>query len=187
MAPGTMLMWDLIAITFSLMRMDLLGTIGGIISIIPFIGDIIGGIIRIGSKVGKYIKLYSDYERFKRKQKEAIKFGYHYGNKYNEIVDFASRYGKDGLSVITTVVKYGKDKLEPDLIRKMKKKDEQQLNRVIKLADISGTIGIKAAEFGLFLEEHGTPAIDKGRMERMRQTRDNVTKKVDYTIENYYH
>ena len=54
-AAGAGFIIDAISIVYSILRFDIIGTIAGIISIIPLIGDIGGGGLFLCGKVGKYL------------------------------------------------------------------------------------------------------------------------------------
>jgi hypothetical protein len=52
---GVGFIFDIIAIIYSFLRFDVFGMVGGIISVIPLVGDIFGAIIRIIGKIKSYI------------------------------------------------------------------------------------------------------------------------------------
>ena len=49
---------DVIAIVYSFLRLDMFGMVGGIVSIIPLFGDVLGAIIRIIGKVKTYTRRF---------------------------------------------------------------------------------------------------------------------------------
>lgn len=71
-AYGAGLVIDIIAIIYSFLRFDIIGMIGGVISLIPVIGDLAGGAIKAGGKIMKYLN------KAKKVQKYYVK-GQQYG------------------------------------------------------------------------------------------------------------
>lgn len=66
LVAGAGIIVDIVSFIYCFLRFDIIGMVASVIALIPIIGNIIGGIMRIGNKFMKYNKKYKDY---KRKQK----------------------------------------------------------------------------------------------------------------------
>lgn len=73
--------FDLIAIVYCFLRFDMIGMFGAIIMLIPVIGGIVGGAIRVMGKVYKYFKKYKKYHKVQK-----------YGTKAHKIVNKVQKY-----------------------------------------------------------------------------------------------
>lgn len=61
--PGLGAPADIIAIVYSFLRFDMVLLSGACISLIPVVGDAIGGVVRIGAKIFKYVVKYRNFQR----------------------------------------------------------------------------------------------------------------------------
>jgi len=60
---------DIMSFIYSFLRFDLIGMVGSIISFIPFVGDILGGIIRAGGKMYRFFKGRKKRRRSRRRSR----------------------------------------------------------------------------------------------------------------------
>jgi hypothetical protein len=177
--PNINLLYDLISIVYSILRMDLVGTVSGIISIIPFYGDIIGGIFGIGTKIGKYIDNHHKYKQFNLKIDMAQEIGFKYGNKYNEIVKFVQKYGDNALKLIIKVVDFGPEHVDIQITKRiLHRSNEEEIRKIIILSEKYGNMSIKAGKIGLFLKEHAITNIKKGTQKRYQLVNEHTDKKM---------
>lgn len=65
-AAGAGIIIDIISFVYCFLRFDVIGMIASLIAFIPIIGNIIGGVMRIGAKSFKYYGKFKDYKKTKR-------------------------------------------------------------------------------------------------------------------------
>lgn len=112
--PGDNILLITSSIVFSILRLDIIGIISGIIRFIPSIGKLLGGLLFMGSKIGKYAYKFMNYDKYKQTINEATQFGYKYGynSNYENIINFVSEYPKAGMIIVLTARNYGVDVID---------------------------------------------------------------------------
>jgi hypothetical protein len=162
---------DIISIIYSFLRLDWLGIVGSIISIIPLIGDIVGGFFSMTgiffriSKYFKYADEVSDAVKFGKRYDEDIinvmRYGIHYQDNIEpikEILKFTIKYGNDGYNILVSSVN---NKNITDLITNYGSEVTSLSKFIIDNPDLSNDI-ITIGEYGLFYGDDSLKALEYG-------------------------
>lgn len=156
---------DLISIIFAFARFDIVGVVAGIISLIPFVGDIGGLFTKMGGKGTKLVKYifkpaklilgYSD------EFIDVIKFGAKYGDDAIDIINFIFKYSDDFVEIITKFMKYGNVLEMGELATKYGDEFADIVEFLLKHSEFLTKYGDEIIDIGNKITKYGDDIIQK--------------------------